>query len=85
MGPESVALNPTVELGLDGMEFIESSVRFSSFRLNSMAKQSLSSATTSFIVGLLLEFAATQAIATSAVFQTELVSYCPCNLGSTML
>lgn len=84
MGFESEALNPT-EMDLISVEFVESSERFSSFRLNSVAKQSLSSATMSLIVGLLLEFAATQAIATSTVFQTEFVSYCPSNLGSTIL
>ncbi|KAL0562311.1 hypothetical protein IC582_002763 [Cucumis melo] len=66
-------------------KFVDSSEPFSCFRLNAVAKQSLSSATTSLIVGLLLEFAATQAIATSTVFQTEFLSYCPSNLGSTML
>lgn len=84
-GLASEALIPTaMEVDLISKEFLESSERFPCFRLNSVAKQSLSSATMSLIVGLLLEFGATQAIATSTVFQTEFFSYCPSNLGSTI-
>lgn len=64
------------------LEFLELRERFSVFRLISMARQFFSSVTTWFIVGLLLEFEDTQAIAISTDFRAELELNSPFNLES---